>query len=71
MQSPRPEMQSARRIESLEPLERLVCDGCDRSFPSLDPQAMLVAIKGACPDCGGRYEFNGGGTSAGTSPASS
>jgi rRNA maturation endonuclease Nob1 len=60
-------MQAPRRTE---PLERLVCEGCDRSFPSLDPEAMLAAIKGACPDCGGRFELNGTEASANAPPSS-
>jgi rRNA maturation endonuclease Nob1 len=36
-------------------LDVVVCDGCGRSFTTSDGAAMLAAIKGACPDCGGRF----------------
>jgi len=31
------------------------CDGCGRSFTTDDPIAMLAAIKGPCPSCGGTF----------------
>jgi len=31
------------------------CGGCRRYFTTGDGKAMLAAIKGACPRCGGRF----------------
>jgi hypothetical protein len=38
-------------------LEVLACDGCGRSFSTIDGTAMLAAIKGSCPDCDGAFEL--------------
>ncbi len=35
----------------------IACDGCGRCFTTLDGPGMIAAIKGACPDCGGRFEL--------------
>ena len=37
----------------------LVCDGCPRTIPTFDASAMLDAIKGCCPACGGRFQLDG------------
>lgn len=36
-------------------LEVIACGGCGRSFATDDGPAMIAAIKGPCPDCGGRF----------------
>jgi rRNA maturation endonuclease Nob1 len=36
-------------------LDLIVCDGCGRSFQTQDGDAMLAAITGPCPDCGGQF----------------
>jgi hypothetical protein len=33
------------------------CDGCGRSFTSDEPVAMIAAIKGPCPSCGGSFRL--------------
>lgn len=38
-------------------LDRVTCDGCSRSVLTFDGKALLAAIKGPCPDCGGRFEL--------------
>jgi hypothetical protein len=38
-------------------LEVLACNGCGRSFSTIDGTAMLVAINGSCPDCDGAFEL--------------
>jgi hypothetical protein len=38
-------------------LEVIACDRCGRSFATDDGPAMIAAIKGPCPDCGGRFEL--------------
>ncbi|MBA3263418.1 MAG: hypothetical protein H0T69_13305 [Thermoleophilaceae bacterium] len=42
-----------------DPMERITCDGCGRSFPTVDAHDMLAAIKGSCPDCGGPFQLDG------------
>jgi hypothetical protein len=37
------------------PLRRIGCSGCGRWFTASDGPAMLASLRGACPDCGGRY----------------
>jgi hypothetical protein len=39
-------------------LDHLICDGCGRSFNTIDGPRMLAAIKGGCPDCDGRFELD-------------
>lgn len=38
-------------------LDLIACDDCGRSFATADGAAMLAAIKGPCPDCGGRFQL--------------
>lgn len=38
-------------------LERIECEGCGRWFTTPDGPAMLVSIKGACPECGGSFRL--------------
>jgi hypothetical protein len=38
----------------------IVCDGCGRTFSTMDGRGMIAAIKGPCPDCGGTFELAGG-----------
>lgn len=38
-------------------LDLISCDGCGRSFLALDGPGMIAAIKGSCPDCGGRFKL--------------
>lgn len=33
------------------------CEGCGRGFQTEDAEAMLAAIKGACPTCGGSFRL--------------
>jgi hypothetical protein len=40
-----------------EPLDVIACDGCGRHFATTDGPGMIAAIKGPCPDCGGRFEL--------------
>ncbi len=40
-------------------VDRLTCDGCGRSFGTIDGPAMLAALKGPCPDCGGQFQLDG------------
>ena len=35
----------------------IACDGCGRSFLTEDAGAMLAAIKGPCPTCGGSFRL--------------
>ena len=42
----------------LETLDVIACDGCGRHFPTTDGPGMIAAIKGPCPDCGGRFELS-------------
>lgn len=44
-----------RGAERSYPLDLISCDGCGRSFVTLDGPGMIAAIKGPCPDCGGRF----------------
>jgi hypothetical protein len=37
--------------------ELIECDGCGRGFATEDASAMLAAIKGACPTCGGTFRL--------------
>jgi DNA-directed RNA polymerase subunit RPC12/RpoP len=36
-------------------LDLIACDGCGRRFATDDGAGMIAAIKGPCPDCGGRF----------------
>lgn len=38
-----------------EELDWITCDDCARSFETNDGRGMIAAIKGACPNCGGRF----------------
>lgn len=38
----------------------IACDGCGRTFSTMDGPGMIAAIKGPCPDCGGAFELVGG-----------
>ncbi len=40
-----------------EALDVIACDGCGRHFATTDGPGMIAAIKGPCPDCGGRFEL--------------
>jgi hypothetical protein len=40
-----------------QPLDLIACDGCGRRFATDDGPGMIAAIKGPCPDCGGRFEM--------------
>jgi hypothetical protein len=35
----------------------IACDCCGRSFLTEDAAAMLAAIKGPCPTCGGSFRL--------------
>jgi hypothetical protein len=39
-------------------LVQISCDGCPRIFLSADALATLCAIKGPCPECGGRFTLD-------------
>jgi hypothetical protein len=36
-------------------MDRISCEGCDRSFLTIDGPGMIASIKGPCPSCGGRF----------------
>jgi hypothetical protein len=36
-------------------LALIACEGCSRSFNTLDGPGMIAVIKGSCPDCGGTF----------------
>ena len=36
-------------------LVQITCEGCQRSFSTIDGLGMLCAIKRPCTDCGGRF----------------
>ena len=38
-------------------LDVIACDDCGRHFATTDGPGMIAAIKGPCPDCGGRFEL--------------
>lgn len=38
-------------------LDEITCDGCGRSFMTMDGPGMIAAIKGPCPNCGGRFRL--------------
>lgn len=40
-------------------VDLLVCERCERAFTTVDGPGMLEALKGPCPDCGGRYQLRG------------
>jgi hypothetical protein len=42
----------------LETLDVIACDRCGRHFATTDGPGMIAAIKGPCPDCGGRFELS-------------
>lgn len=48
----------------MDTVDLLVCDGCQRRFTSINGPAMLMALKGPCPDCGGRFQLHGRGSTA-------
>jgi hypothetical protein len=59
-----PEVAGDRRAStevepSFRPLDVIACDACGRSFATQDGAGMLAAIKGPCPDCGGRFRLTG------------
>jgi hypothetical protein len=39
------------------PLDLIACGGCGRRFATDDGPGMIAAIKGPCPDCGGRFQL--------------
>jgi hypothetical protein len=39
-------------------LDVIACDGCGRHFATTDGPGMIAAIKGPCPDCGGRFKLS-------------
>jgi hypothetical protein len=39
-------------------LDVIACNGCGRHFATTDGPGMIAAIKGPCPDCGGRFELS-------------
>ena len=41
------------------PLDVIACDHCGRGFTTEDGPGMIAAIKGPCPDCGGRFRLLG------------
>ncbi len=41
-------------------LDLIACDGCGRRFATGDGPGMIRAIKGPCPDCGGRFQLISG-----------
>lgn len=41
----------------VQTLDLIVCDGCGRRFATGDGPGMIAAIKGPCPDCGGRFQL--------------
>ena len=45
------------RLSAPRPLDLIACNGCGRCFATEDGPGMLAVIKGACPDCGGRFEL--------------
>jgi hypothetical protein len=60
---PRPEVDrlAASGDEAgVDRLDLISCDGCGRSFTALDGPGMIAAIKGPCPDCGGRFQLMSG-----------
>ena len=38
-------------------LDLIECDGCGRNFATGNGPAMLDAIKGTCPTCGGKFKL--------------
>lgn len=38
-------------------LDVIACDACGRHFATTDGPGMIAAIKGPCPDCGGRFKL--------------
>jgi hypothetical protein len=38
-------------------LDLIACQGCGRCFATDDGPGMIAAIKGPCPDCGGRFRL--------------
>jgi hypothetical protein len=64
MTQPTQDSTTGRELESpLTPgapqLDLIECDGCGRRFATADGPAMLVAITGPCPTCGGSFELRG------------
>ena len=37
--------------------DRVACGGCGDSFPAPEGGALLYALKGSCPRCGGEFEL--------------
>lgn len=35
----------------------IACDGCGRSFMTIDGPGMIAALQGPCPDCGGQFRL--------------
>lgn len=56
---PRPEEPSrlAAGVSGSTDLDLIACDGCGRRFAAWDGRAMIAAIKGPCPSCGGRFQL--------------
>ena len=48
---------AAAAVDDHPGLDLILCDGCGRCFATEDGPAMIAAIKGPCPNCGGRFQL--------------
>lgn len=44
-------------LADCDQLAMIVCTGCGRCFATEDGPGMVAAIKGSCPECGGRFRL--------------
>ena len=44
-------------VAHLEGFDHIACRGCGWRFPAPEGAAMLFALKGSCPSCGGEFEL--------------
>ena len=47
----------AADVAHLEGFDLIACSGCGWRFPAPEGAAMLFALKGSCPSCGGEFEL--------------
>jgi ribosomal protein S27AE len=62
--APPPLVEEATETEVAEDFDRISCRRCGRWIPAPEGAAMLFALKGSCPHCGGEFELIPAGVSS-------
>jgi hypothetical protein len=54
---PAPETADVAYLEGFDRFDHIACRSCGWQFPAPEGAAMLFALKGPCPNCGGEFEL--------------